>query len=352
MSRVERCETSTTDLGMEVSRTSLTSRSRSSTPTDERTLSLLRDVSRTATSLGAGASPATEHNEARAADACLTPTLSLVAPSSGVRSVVPRSRVKPREAREMCRLYVEDGLTIEEVARRVGRSTGSVQRHLHLGGVDVAPQSLNRRPRSNQVPHAEMARTVELYEAGLSTREVARELGMAPTGVRRRLDHAGRPRRSRSEVERRKGLTHPMRMDAEVERCVCVLYELGVLTDEISRWLGVSRGAITRAVRRNGLSFRRPVLSKEASEDKLEASKIDNALLRGVFLALDVPVSEIAFRCGWIKGADGSADTSRVQRALGLMPLSGETEVCRLVRSDVAAVLAEALGLDPWEVGA
>jgi predicted transcriptional regulator len=267
--------------------------------------------------------------------------------------VVPRSRVKPHEAREICRLYAEDGLTIEEVAARVGRSTGTVQRHLHLEGVDVAPQSLNRRPRSNQVPHAEMARTVELYEAGLSTPEVARELGMAPTGVRRRLDHAGKPRRSRSEVGRLTGLRHPHRMDAEVEACVVVLYELGVLTDEISRWLRVSRGAITRAVRRNGVPFRRQSQPRRAVTDEQQASKIGNGRLREAFLASGVPASEVAFRCGWLKD-DGTADTSRVQRALGLRPdvSRGRSMIRQLVRSDIAALLAEAFGADPWEVGA
>lgn len=95
MSRVERCETSTAGLGMEASRQSLTSRSRSSTPTDERTSSPLRDVSRTGTSSEAGASQGTVLNGGRVGDASLRPTPSLAPPSNGARSAVRRKRLMP-----------------------------------------------------------------------------------------------------------------------------------------------------------------------------------------------------------------------------------------------------------------
>lgn len=356
--RVEECvgEMSTAVPSTEASQKGVTRRSRSSIATDARTLSPLRDVSRTATSSGAGASPATVPATGVAGDACSRPTLSLVPHSSGAPSVVKRSRVKLHETREMCRLY-ETGLTIYEVAHRTGRSFGTVHRHLHAAGVEVEPRYMNRRPRPDRVPHAEMERTVELYESGLSMPEVGRKLYLSPSGVKRRMEQAGVPRRSRREAAALAAKQMPWRLGAEVEQCLIVLYGLGVPMAEITRWMGVSRSAVTRVAKRNGVALRRrsptKVIERELTPASTrQAAKVDNAPLRQAFVDSGLTATEVAERCGWLQR--GNADTSRVKRVLGILPESsnGRRYHRREVGSDTAALVAGALGLDPWEVGA
>lgn len=317
-------------------------------------LSPLRDVSRTGTSSGAGASLVTALNEARAGDACLRPTLSLVPRSNDAHFAEPRSRVQPHEAREICRLYAEEGLTIHEVAHRTGRSFGAVHRHLHVGGVEVEQPGVNRRAHPDRVPHAEMVRTVELYESGLSTVEVGRRMYLSSAGVRRRLAQAGVQRRSKSEVSRL--ASQSRRLGTEIERCLVALYEVGVPMAEIARWMGVHRDTVTRVVKRNGVPLRRRSPRKLTEAPTLastrQAAKVDNAPLRQAYEDSALSVTEVAERCGWLQR--GTADTSRVKRVLGIAPESsnGRRYFRREVRSDTAALVAGALGLDPWEVGA
>lgn len=240
-----------------------------------------------------------------------------------------------------------------EVARLVGRSFGTVQRHLHAAGVEIWPRGSSRRPRPRQVPHSEMIRTAQLYQSGLSMAQVADVLGMHPSGVRRRLDHAGVPRRSWLEANRLAGLRNPRRLAADVEECLVVLYRLDIPLDEITRWMGVTRSTVTRVAKRNGVPLRQPrECAVRSAEQEPESTKIDNAPLRRAFEASSVTATQVALRLDWHQR--GQADTSRVLRTLGLMPdinhgyQSYRSKVC----SRTAALFADAMGLDPWEVEA
>jgi hypothetical protein len=70
---------------------------------------------------------------------------------------------------------------------------------------------------------------------------------------------------------------------------------------------------------------------------------------RGEFTAVD-----IAQRLGWVS-RNGYGDSTRVQRALGVMPESnGRSRQPRFrehMRYDMAAKLCRALGMDPVDVG-
>lgn len=88
--------------------------------------------------------------------------------------------------------------------------------------------------------------------------------------------------------------------------------------------------------------------------------KVPNERLREAFLASPLSVGEVALSIGWVTQRHGrmSGDTSRLRRTLGLLPESkrGRNGLpCRYMRSNVDAeivgLIAEAIGVAPWEVG-
>jgi hypothetical protein len=80
--------------------------------------------------------------------------------------------------------------------------------------------------------------------------------------------------------------------------------------------------------------------------------RIDVAPLREAFLSSGLSASELCVWLEWFK-PNGTADTSRLMRALGLLPSMsrGENRFARSIGVDRAALIADALGLDPWEAG-
>lgn len=109
-------------------------------------------------------------------------------------------------------------------------------------------------------------------------------------------------------------------------------YEDGLTADRTAAAVGVSVGSVQRyAPGRPG--------------------KVDNAKLREAFVVSGRSAQDVARGMDWRAGA--SADGSRVSRALGLLPdLSclGRRSVRRMVDAETAALLAEAVGVQPWEV--
>lgn len=85
--------------------------------------------------------------------------------------------------------------------------------------------------------------------------------------------------------------------------------------------------------------------------------KVDNAALREAFERSGLTVAEVARRMNWwwVRN-DGhlNADGSRVKRTLGLLD---DLNRCgrsrrRLIDAETAGLLAEAIGVMSWEVGA
>lgn len=81
-----------------------------------------------------------------------------------------------------------------------------------------------------------------------------------------------------------------------------------------------------------------------------QPGKVPNDKLRAAFVASGLSASEVARRVGWWAG---SADGARVKRALGLLPTTngrGRRQIRRLIDAEMAGMLAEAIGVEPWEV--
>lgn len=123
-------------------------------------------------------------------------------------------------ANECVRLYVEDELTIPQVAERLRSSRRTVRRHLLDQGVQLRNDRIGRTGGQNRRTDdaAFVAQAVKSYQGGLSVQAVAYALGTGPRQVRAALALAGVdviPPRSR-----RAGINgDPPRQPADRERC-------------------------------------------------------------------------------------------------------------------------------------
>jgi hypothetical protein len=84
---------------------------------------------------------------------------------------------------------------------------------------------------------------------------------------------------------------------------------------------------------------------------------VDVAPLREAFEQSGLTLSEVCRRLGWycskVKRPGTGPDTSRLRRTLGMQPHSSSygPYVNRRIGYDLAARIAEAIGVDPVEVG-
>lgn len=85
--------------------------------------------------------------------------------------------------------------------------------------------------------------------------------------------------------------------------------------------------------------------------------RVDNAKLRAAFERSGRTASEVARHMGWwcANGSgSGWADVSRVRRTLGLLhdvsSRTGRRSTRQLIDAETAALMAEAIGVMPWEV--
>jgi hypothetical protein len=80
--------------------------------------------------------------------------------------------------------------------------------------------------------------------------------------------------------------------------------------------------------------------------------KVPNDRLREAFLASDRTAADVARALGWDSGH--GADTSRVRRTLGLLDdiagQRGHRSRRRLIDWETGSLIAEAIGVMPWEV--
>lgn len=108
---------------------------------------------------------------------------------------------------EIVRLY-RSGLSRRQVGARVHVHAGTVSRVLGRRNLPMRPQGGPNRT-DHRLPHSEFQRTVRLYEAGMSTSQVARAVGRTPNAVRCRLKEAGVQFRERGEGNRLRRRTEP-----------------------------------------------------------------------------------------------------------------------------------------------
>jgi hypothetical protein len=133
----------------------------------------------------------------------------------------------------------------------------------------------------------------------------------------------------------RRGRGYPVTTD-EAARIRKLRYEEGLAVDVIAQALGRGSGTVRRhAPGRVG--------------------KVPNDKLRAAFEASGLTATEVARRAGWRyrKGADLFGDGVRVKRTLGVVDdVNGakQRSVRKWIDAEAAALLAEAIGVAPWEV--
>jgi hypothetical protein len=86
-------------------------------------------------------------------------------------------------------MYLDERLSIEEIARRTYWAIGTVHRTLRADGVQMRPSGVALTLRA--VPRDVLDRTVELYLSGLDASEVAKRTGVSRSCVFYRLKKAG-----------------------------------------------------------------------------------------------------------------------------------------------------------------
>lgn len=91
---------------------------------------------------------------------------------------------------EAARLYRDEGLSLEQVAIRLGCGRDAIRLHLAEAGV-------SRRPRGRRRDPAVEAEAARLYAGGLDIDEVSRAVGRGRATVHRWIVDAGVPRRRR-----------------------------------------------------------------------------------------------------------------------------------------------------------
>jgi DNA-binding NarL/FixJ family response regulator len=178
-----------------------------------------------------------------------------------------RGHVTPSEAEraEMVRLYVQERRSMSEVAKVIGWSFTTVHRVLHESGAPIRRPHRTLRPHPNQVPHAEMRRTVETYREAGSIAEAARRLGMKEATVRNRLHAAGEP-----ITRRPANVKSPNQTPPEKEREVIRLYvEEGWSQKQVREHFGLAHRTFTNILQRNGVEK----LSRSEAQRRWAAQK-------------------------------------------------------------------------------
>lgn len=255
-------------------------------------------------------------------------------------------RLVTSEEKTLMRELRAQGFSRQAVALRVGRSDATIGRYASGTGrrgrsLSDATVSEVRRLRADggtapmvaatlgvsvsvvykyapgRVRDALIPMAQRLREEGYSTRQIAEELGVSREWV---LKYAPNPDFRVTPAER--------------ERIVYLRYVEGMSAPKVATLTGRHRDTIRL------IAPGRP-------------RNVDNEPLRAAVERSVVSISEIARCLGWV--SSGRSDTTRVRRALGQKSSCngmGRRSLTRTIRVDLAATIAEAIGLDPHEIAA
>ena len=114
---------------------------------------------------------------------------------------------------ELRRLYWDDGLSTREIAKKLSVNQNTVTHRMKVSGIPARSKSeatlLQRRKRKKERLLSELRRLY--WDDGLSTREIAKKLGVNQSTVTYKMKVYGISARSKREAE----LLHQTRMEEE-----------------------------------------------------------------------------------------------------------------------------------------
>lgn len=192
-------------------------------------------------------------------------------------------KVNEEKLREMVEM-LESGATITEIARKLGVSRHTVQRHLKL----ICPSGLNGCNR-RKLEAWELERAAEMWRAGAKLKEIAEHLGVSVYTVYLHLKKMGL-----INVNRRKISEDKIKQIAEMRLA-------GAKLKEIAERLNVKEGAVRYYLRKMGLtrSVKRKVEKKMESTGSVKRKVDENKLKQMVDLWHEgLTLKEIARQVG------------------------------------------------------
>lgn len=228
---------------------------------------------------------------------------------------------------ELRRMYVEEGLTLAEIAGRLGVAPQTVWNRLRAQSIPTRPSPST--PRSD-LDAKEVAR---LYvEQGMSAPAIARAVGCGVATVYSRLDAAGVSRRPANGARSRRPPVDALRLRYEVERQT---------VREVAREFAVTRQAVYGWLRDAGIGLRGRDVSMAPDSDEVgdryrsgetgpELARAYGCSPASIYRLLDeCGVERIPFRAieraDLLAGLEAGSSASEIARAQGI----SVTAVCR-----------------------
>lgn len=176
-------------------------------------------------------------------------------------------RRTPEELERIREMYVEMGISTTDIAAELGRTTEFVWRHLKEMGVKLDGKS---RPRP-RLPYDVLERTAELYRSGMTMAEVGRETGVSTSTVWYRLRQFGQERRTSAETVSSRPRPRT-RHDLHEMVVVVRLYRSGLSLAQVSAETGMPPSKVRRRLlwagerRRTWRQARQIVLERRARD--------------------------------------------------------------------------------------
>lgn len=156
---------------------------------------------------------------------------------------------------EVLTLYQVGGLSVRDIAGRLGLSRSRVSGILRQAGVEVTARGRGRPRLARRAPLPASLPDIlrELYiEQRLTVRAIGGLLGVSESTVRARLVELGVPRRTKGGFDRLD------RLDPDPNLVRELYVEQGMTSDAVAAALGRSRFSVLRAAHGHGLPVRPP----------------------------------------------------------------------------------------------
>lgn len=192
---------------------------------------------------------------------------------------------RQRVVDQICYLYVEQGCSTYDIARRVGLDRQHVNRLLKEAGVPVGPRGRGRSRISSDTGLAALLRALYV-EQRLTSEQIGARLGLSGRTVRDRLAKLGIERRSRGACDR---TDRDSVAPEELER---LYVREGLTADQVAGELGATRRTVLRGAHDHNLPVRpggAPTAKGDLDVRTIEVLYADPAI-RKVLRHFGVPV--------------------------------------------------------------
>lgn len=199
---------------------------------------------------------------------------------------MPRTAPADDARATIAELYLQQGLSIREIAQRLAISRVRVREVLRALGADIQPRGAGRaRPHRRRADPPDLERQLRtLYcEQRLTREEVAARLGLTEGLVRSRLAEYGIQTRTRGRGNRED------RRDVDEATLVALYARRGLTARAIGERLGMAHSVVLRIAHDQGLPVRPGAAAPQDSEIRLVAALYADPQIRRTLARHQVP---------------------------------------------------------------